>query len=266
MMAKSNRSTQSQIRAFRMIGGVATEHGPKILPISVLCRKPAPSGFFTAENFRAQFGFAYSGSTLAALAAHALANIVCGNLIGREDFAPPSLHDIAAAVGSICLQYMRDVCALSGRAGLFRAVLFGFCPQLKTPLLYQLTPVTDGYPIEISLERHELIPDQVVIIGDQAQLLRDRIAERREKAEHPIIAADAPKDALQSLIDDGSIESVGGTIQQGWVSSHRFDLVATARPIEPQPPSSRNYGRFLLGFDIDSMPLIGSYQVSMVAC
>ena len=67
--------------------GVATKHGPKILPIAVLCRRPSPLGFFSVEHFRAEFGFAYSGSTLSALAAHALANIVCSNLIGLEDFS-----------------------------------------------------------------------------------------------------------------------------------------------------------------------------------
>jgi len=245
--------------------GVATEHGPKILPIAVLCRRPSPSGFFSVEHFRAEFGFAYSGSTLSALAAHALANIVCSNLIGLEDSRPPSLEDIARAVGSICIQYMGDVCALSDKAGLFKAILFGFCPQSKKPLAFKLTPETTTFPIKGALDERDLTTGNVVIIGDQTQLLRDRIDERRATAEHPIVAADAPKFALQSLIDENAIESVGGAIQQGSVSLHRFDVVATARPIQPQPPSPRNYGRFVLGFDIDSMSTIGSYQVSLSA-
>jgi hypothetical protein len=67
-------------RIARSAGNVLTEHGPKLLPITVVCRQPGASGFFDKEIHRADIGFAYSGSTLSALAAHALASILCSNL------------------------------------------------------------------------------------------------------------------------------------------------------------------------------------------
>jgi hypothetical protein len=43
---------------------VFTDHGPKILPLTMVCRVPGPSHFIDKEIFRAEFGFAYAGSTL----------------------------------------------------------------------------------------------------------------------------------------------------------------------------------------------------------
>jgi hypothetical protein len=78
-------------------GNVYTDHGPKILPLTVVCRKPGPSGFIDQEVYRREFGFAFAGSTLTALSSHALANILCGNLGGAEGATPPTLDEIAYA-------------------------------------------------------------------------------------------------------------------------------------------------------------------------
>src|SRR5436189_4983838 len=61
-------------RIVRSPGNVLTEHGPKLLPLVVVCKQPGASGFFDREAYRAEIGFAYSGSTLSARAAHALSN------------------------------------------------------------------------------------------------------------------------------------------------------------------------------------------------
>jgi hypothetical protein len=243
--------------------GVATEHGPKLLPLIVVCRKPGPSGFFNAQHFRTEFGFAYSGSTLSALCAHALTNIVCSNLVGMENFEPPKIDDIAVAAGDVCLQYMREIGQLSAHAGLFTAILFGICPRMNETIAFEMKPKVEPTEINLQIVKHHLTQETVIVIGDQQQLLQERIAEIRSDADHPINFADAPQRALQSLIDDGSIESVGGTIQQAWATSGKLELVATALPIEPRPPAPRNMGLFVLGFDIMDMQNIGGYRVSM---
>ncbi len=48
-------------RIVRSAGNVLTEHGPKLLPITVACKQPGPSGFFDKEVYRTDVGFAYSG-------------------------------------------------------------------------------------------------------------------------------------------------------------------------------------------------------------
>jgi hypothetical protein len=53
-------------RIIRAPGNVLTEHGPKLLSITISCRQPGPAGFFDNEVYRANIGFAYSGATLSA--------------------------------------------------------------------------------------------------------------------------------------------------------------------------------------------------------
>jgi hypothetical protein len=227
-----------------------------------VCRKPGPTGFFNDEHFRTEFGFAYAGSTLSALCAHALANIVCSHLIGTEDFAPPTMDDVANVVASISLNYMREVGQLSARAGLFRAILFGICPRTGEPLAFEMQEKLEPGALNLGILKHVLTPENVVAIGDQIELLDQRIANIRSAPDtHPIIFADAPQRALQSLINDGTIDSVGGTIQQAWATPGNLELVATSGVA----PHTATHGLFMLGFDIMGMPSISGYQVSMMA-
>jgi hypothetical protein len=101
----------------------------------------------------------------------------------------------------------------------------------------------------------------VVIIGNKPQLLMDEIKTIRTEATHEIIIADAPMIALKRLIAQNAVESVGGSVQQAWAHSSRLEIVATGEPITPQPPSTRNLGLFVLGFDTFDMQTIGAYRV-----
>lgn len=53
-------------------------------------------------------------------------------------------------------------------------------------------------------------------------------------------------------------------IQQGWTSRAGFELGAKMAPITPQPPSPRNAGMFVLGFDTMELPQIGQNIVGMM--
>jgi hypothetical protein len=52
-------------------------------------------------------------------------------------------------------------------------------------------------------------------------------------------------------------------IQQGWATARGFELVAKMMPIIPQPPSTRNAGLFVLGFDIFDIQQVGGFRVSL---
>lgn len=222
--------------------GVLTDHGPKILPLTMVCRKPGPSGFFDTEPYRADFGFAFSGSTLTALSAHALANILCGNLIGEPDASPPSMDEIAYATATVAHQYMSEIGQLGGVGSLFRAVLFGHCPRTGQSLAFQLNPSTATGSLSLNIEKHLLDESNVVIIGDKTEILRERIETIRATASHPIVEADAPMRALKGLINEGSIASVGGAIQQAWATPFKLEIVATIEPITPPPTISAKRG------------------------
>jgi hypothetical protein len=242
------------------LGGIYTDHGPKILPVTMICRQPKPSGgFFDQVKHRHEFGFAFAGSTLTALSTHALANILCGNLAGLQDTPPPTFDEIAYAVATISLQYTREICSV------FSAILFGYCPRTGQSLAFELQPSVGASGIQIDLTKHILDENNVIIIGDKPQLLRDEIEKIRANVTHGINFADAPMNALRGMINQNAIGSVGGSVQQAWAYSSRLEFVATAGPKPPSGLRPRNYGMFVLGFDIFDMQSIGAYNVSLTA-
>ena len=254
-------------RLIRDAGNVLTEHGPKLLPLPIVCRQPGPDGFFSSIVHSKNVGFAYCGSTLSALSAHALASVMFSNLIGTPATPPPSLEELASSFAGIALEYIREVGQLAGYRGQFSAVIFGFCEHKQALRGFEIKPrIEKGQIFVDSIERDMTLDNAIVVIGSNPKLLLDRIDEdRRARGDaSPIVARDRPTRALQSIIVDGADDSVGGTIQQGWATPVGFEIVAKLMPIVPLPPSTRNAGLFVLGFDITETQLIGAHKVSLV--
>jgi hypothetical protein len=106
-----------------------------------------------------------------------------------------------------------------------------------------------------------------IVIGTSPNLLRDAIdkqlTDARQRGETlDIVAFDAPKRALRQLIAEGANEMVGGSIQQAWATPAGFQIVSNLEPIAPKPPSTRNAGLFILGFDTADIRNVGYYQVA----
>jgi hypothetical protein len=231
----------------------------------MICRQPKPSGgAFDQVTYRHEFGFAFAGSTLTALSTHALANILCGNLGGMPNTPPPTLEEIANAVATISFQYTKDIGQAAGLSSVFSGILFGHCPRTGQSLAFQIQPSVGEAGIRIAIIKHILDENNVIVIGDQPQLFRDEIEKLRANSTHEINFADAPMNALREMIRQNAIGSVGGSIQQAWAISSRLEIVATAGSITPSPPSPRNYGLFVLGFDTFDMQQIGNYKVTLM--
>jgi hypothetical protein len=124
-------------------------------------------------------------------------------------------------------------------------------------------------PFVCDVIEHPLHQDNsIVIIGNCLDLLRQRIDMDREAAiargdGHPVLDIDRPTRALQALINENADPSVGGMIQQGWATAAGFEITAKMRPITPRPPSPRNAGLFVLGFDLMDMQQVGQNIVSL---
>jgi hypothetical protein len=261
-------------RIVRSANNVLTEHGPKLLPIRVVCRQPGPSGFFDREVHRNDVGFAYSGSTLSALAAHALSNTLLSRLIGNPDALPPALNEVAHFVGGASAEYMREVCQLAGNSGLFSAVVFGWCPIQRALRVFELSPNTANAQVSVDIHERMLMPiriggtadEAVIVIGIAPDLLRQGIDRDLEEARQrgevlEIVAFDAPKRALRQIIVAGAHDMVGGSIQQAEATVSGFQILSSLEPITPRPPSPRNMGTFIVGFNTDDVQSVGSYRV-----
>jgi len=262
-------------RIVRTAGNVLTEHGPKLLPITVVCKQPGASGFFDKEVYRSDIGFAYSGSTLSALAAHALSNTLLSKLIGNPGAPPPALNEIAHFVAGASAEYMREVCQLAGKDGLFSAVVFGWCPQQRSLRVFELRPAVTDAQFHVDIQEHVLNPiriagtaaESAVVIGSAPALLTQAIdkelGDAKERGEvHEIVAFDAPKRALRKMIAENAHEMVGGSVQQAWATSSGFQIISNMEPITPRLPSTRNAGLFILGFDTDDIQTVGNYRVA----
>lgn len=256
-------------RIIRSQGNVLTEHGPKLLPLRIRGKQPGPSRFFDREVFQFDIGFAYSGATLSALSAHALAGALLGNLAGQIGTPPPSMGEIAHFIGGVAAEYMKEVGQLSGNNSLFSAIVFGFCQVTRQLRGFEIRPQLNESPFTCDIVEHDLQQNNsVVIIGSCPDLLRQRIEADRSAAiargdTHRVLDMDRPTRALQALINEAADPSVGGMIQQGWATVAGFELVAHMCPITPRPPSPRNAGLFVLGFDIMDVQQVGDYFVSL---
>jgi hypothetical protein len=231
------------------------------------------SGFFNKELYRSDIGFAYSGSTLSALATHALSGALLSKLIGNPG-APP-LNEVAFFVAGASAEYMRDVCQLAQKDGLFSAIVFGWCPQQHALRVFELRPVFAAFPLRVEIQQHTLRPiriggtaaESAVVIGSSPALLTQAIdkelSEAKARGEALEIAVfDAPRRALRKLIDENAHEMVGGSVQQAQATSSGFQIISNMEPITPRPPSTRNAGLFILGFDTEDIQMVGNYRIA----
>lgn len=250
-------------RIVRSPGNVLTEHGPKILAINLVCKQPSQSGFFDRVTYRNTLGFAYAGSSLAALCTHSLVNTLFQTLIAGPGTRAPLLRELAATIAKVSEHYMREIGQLSAAAGLFQSIVFGYCVVSDRFEAFTIRPHISEGSMSVEIAEESLSPDAVVIIGTDPERLRERTAEIRAAAAHPVVFADAPRRALRSIIDAGNQDStVGGAVQYAWVTRGGLELVADAVPRRPPLPGL-NVASLVLGFDMHDFGSVGPYIVGI---
>lgn len=107
----------------RISGNASTESGAKIfaLPIKVVVQH----GKQFRTHYTSSYGFAFSGSTLSALNAHACAAACLENLLIKRGEELPSLRDVAEFVARVSAEYIKDIVSRS-RDGLVGPERFFF--------------------------------------------------------------------------------------------------------------------------------------------
>jgi hypothetical protein len=254
----------------RISGGpssVLTEHGPKLLPIQVVCKSDRRIHYSTT------LGFAYAGSTLSALATQALANSLFQNLLGQEGARLPQLHELAHTIAEIAYSYTMEIGQTNPRSARFAAIIFGYCGVQRRFRAFELVPHFVESQAEIHIVEHDLEAEHnLIVIGNRPELLRDRV-----QTERPLFYAgearpelltlreiDLPRRALGALIQEGADETVGGALQSAWVTTAGFEIASHAARIDPPEPSGRNMMLTVLGFDLHRIPAIGEYIVAIM--
>jgi hypothetical protein len=263
-------------RISHLPGNILTDHGPKLLPITMLCRQPSPLGGEPNRlAYSASFGFAYAGSTLSALSTHALSNTLCQNLYGPPGAAPADLHEIATAIADIGARYMTEIGQLGGATALFSAIVFGFCIRTGRFRAFKLAPeLAEAQPLRVILNEHDLYtPESLLVIGSRPDLLEDRVRRERPNfyVDHngPVTPdmqeareINLPRRALAGIVAEAVDDRIGGATQEAWVTHTGFIPISRMVPIPPLP-SGRNVTSMTLGFDLNGFDRISGYSFTL---
>lgn len=242
---------------------VMTDRGPKILPVPVACWKiHGPEAYALAHSW--SFGFAFAGSTLAALSTHALATACTQNLTpanGDTASGPPCLASIAELFRVAGEDFIRDISSratgsANPNAYHFEGFIFGFCPATNKYQAFRLAPNTQGSEFRM-LKSEMLIQSHVfhpIGIGSN----------RFVELVHELDCTGKPSGvipAFREMLKRELVTGVGGHFQIGVAHKNGFRLV----PILNLAPGPLNRTATFLGWNVDTVGPIDGYRVGYQA-
>lgn len=229
---------------------------PKILPVPILCHRQIEGPKFEVVH-RHSLGFAFAGSTLAAVSSHALVAACTQNLLAEsEDAYPVTVEAVAELVRSIGEATVRDMSSRQNRDVVFEALVFGYCPTSKACRGFAVVPnKADGTLRMVTGE---------LLVGPGRFHLRGS-GENAFLELHAKLAATHPDPGvlttLAALVQDGVQRDVGGHVQIGVASFDGFRLLPV---IEPGDGPGRRSVSFL-GWDLADGVRVGGCRIGFHA-
>jgi hypothetical protein len=205
--------------------GTATDNGPKILPVPVVCNEDRGRNSWHAAR-RVSFGFAYAGSTLTAMSVYAMATACTQNLASRgRGSRLPTVEEVARLFLSVAEHYIRDMSSRLGTGArvdqyFFSGMVFGYCLVARRYKAFLITPILQevGFEMtfaEMSTDAHQIHP---MGSGKQAFLdLGDRLANT-----HPDPGVFT---TLGEMVRSEVQLGVGGHLQIGVCNQSGFRLI-----------------------------------------
>ncbi|WP_129212668.1 hypothetical protein [Crenobacter cavernae] len=239
-----------------------TDSGTKILPVPVVCRhQESGSRYVTHTHFT--LGFAFAGSSLTALNAHAIASACTQNLASGQGYVkPPSVEAVADLFKSVAEHTIRDAAWRlpapdeAGQRYFFEAMIFGYCRVAKSFKAFAIVPnITSG---SFEMMKGELI------LGDHGYHLmgsgaNDFVLLTEEM--HMSGVETGVMISLAEMLKRQNRTDVGGHFQIGISDRHGFEL----RPILNTLPGPLDRRITFLGMDVTSLPKIDNYSVGYAA-
>lgn len=236
-------------------GGTLTDGAAKILPLTLFCRQPGPSGDFTSPALIASLGYAYAGSTLGAIMTYIVVNTCLQSLIGLPGSQPPSVRDVAGLIQRVSSAYAREI------GSDFESAVFGWCPQMQNYRAITVEPLKTATTFEMRMVEQPLFDtDFFVLLGSHKLAVRTEIEKTYLELQGQNLKR-APRMAIQRLVANDSLPGVGGGLQLGTATQSGFQLKSHLRPVAP---GEGTFGFNLLGFSVENqLGSIGSYQIGM---
>lgn len=240
--------------------GILTDHGPKLFQIPIVCRKNISRA---AERrvgemtrlYRTNYGFAYAGSTLAALGTHALASACCQNLSANTKIEPPSVEDVANLYSKLGEIQIREMCARAAPSEwqyrFFQAFIFGHCLRSKKHELYAIHPVLTGNRFDMIVERILAVPGMFYPMGSG----KDQFVLAHKQQE--VVRPAGVLQILGSMVKNGIDPTVGGHTQVAVVTTTGVEL----RPLLILGNKPNSGHLTFLGVNIDLLGGVGQFGI-----
>jgi hypothetical protein len=168
----------------------------------------------------------------------------------------PSIEEIARLAQKIAQKYLMALGFSYPDSARCEMVIFGFCKKSSGYKIFVLKNAPE-HPADIRIEERNIAAGEYLILGDKVEVVREEIYRKNLIcAEEPRWKGRSPILALQQIIKDSSLASVGG-------SAHL--CIATRFCTRTMYISESGPQRFhLLGFDMHyDFGMLGGYAVSM---
>jgi|GEM_PF-7093053 len=203
----------------------ATDSGPKILPVPVVCRKQIGEENWMAFHHQS-FGFAYAGSTLSAISTHALATACTQNLVATTGSEKPiTLEAVANVFRSVGQHYISDMSSRMGsaekmQACFFEGMIFGFCFAAKKFKAYAIVPSLATGTFEMLIAELDTSQNRFHPMGSGTQSFLQLNAELAQSHPNPGVMT-----TMQEMLAREVTPDVGGHLQIGVSTRTGFDVL-----------------------------------------
>ncbi len=235
-------------------GHVYTDAGPKVLLLNIQSRA---AGKDERDIRYRTYGFAYAGSSLAALSAYAVVSNCLANLVRHGDSVFPSVFTVARWIEEAANRYIAESKPPAPPL-LFEGVVFGACGVEKSRVAVAIEPrLVDGVWRAQSERAPIAHPDVIGMLGQSA-----RFVERLNQW-HAAGKDFDPHGVIDEMIADPNEPTVGGTRQLAISAGWDVEVVPVAVPAG----EGRRLKTLLAGIDVSTFPFSDGfsfgYQVQM---
>ena len=196
-----------------------TDHAPKIFVLNVVSRM----GYDEAEKTDTlNYGFAFAGSTLAALSTHGIVSGCVQNLWSEELQPPPSVEAVANLY-----RYVSSYVVQNPNMG-FEAFVMGFCRRERRIRNFKLICRP---PTTLQIEELTVKAETYHAIGSGASRVPKLMENAFERSEYSGIA-----EVMRLALDYESTADVGGYCQAGACSEEQgFRVFPIFKRVRPGP-------------------------------
>lgn len=233
-----------------------TDSAPKILPVPILCHRQIEGPRFELIH-RHSLGFAFAGSTLAAVSSHALLAACTQNLLveseGTHALAIESVAELLRSIGETTI---RDMSSRQNRDVVFEAMIFGFCPVARAYRGFAIVPNRTDGSLRMVMGQLLLEPGRFYLLGSGEQSFLELHAELAATHPDPGVLT-----TLAAMVQGDAQHDVGGHVQIGVASTDGFRVLPVIEPGDGPGHRSLTF----LGFDLANGIRVGGCRIGFHA-